>query len=141
MAGRKIRRNVFPYGNSATCPRRNFYIKKAGLLASGSRIHSVPSRYVKRSQWLPCGLRRISPVTAAGPQRFCTVFPFKPFYGRLLTNPKIIRKTKGSGFACFYADGVSEKVEDKAIASKARVARVVIIPEKGENPAGEAPGL
>ncbi len=36
---------------------------------------------------------------------------------------------------------MSEKVEDKAIASKARGARVVIIPEKGENPAGEAPGL
>ncbi len=32
-------------------------------------------------------------------------------------------------------------MEDKVIASKARGARVVIIPEKGENPAGEAPGL
>jgi len=62
--------------HSLACPRAGNQKFKAGLLASGLTIKPGLPVFI---QWLTlfqaCWL--ISPVTAAGPQRSCTVFPFK----------------------------------------------------------------
>ncbi len=66
---------------------------KAGLLASESNDGLAPSHFNYVKQWLPrplfCmggGLRAVFPVTAAGPQRIYTVFPFKLVLNEHLKN-------------------------------------------------------